>query len=82
MLQIYAIKDTKVGEFMNPFYQRSKGEAVRSVTAAINAKEDNHFTKFYNDYELWLLGEFNCQTGIIESKIEHVINCSELKEIQ
>lgn len=82
MLKIYAIKDTKVGEFMNPFYQRSKGEAVRSVSAAINAKEENHFTKFYNDYELWELGEFNLQTGVITSNIEHIINCAELKEIQ
>lgn len=81
MLKIYAIKDVKVGEFQNPFYQRTNAEAVRSVTAAVNAKEENHYTKFYNDYELWCLGTFNMETGEIISKLEHVANCADLKEV-
>lgn len=81
MLEIYAIKDTKVGEFQNPFYQRSKGEAIRSVTAAVNdLRPDNHYAKFANDYELWKLGEFDAKTGQISSNIEHVVNCCDLKE--
>lgn len=83
MLEIYAIKDTKVGEFQNPFYQRSKGEAIRSVTAAVNDNQQgNHFNKFYNDYELWKLGEFEPKTGIITNNIEHVVNCCDLKDNQ
>ena len=58
MLKIFTIYDSKVGAYMNPIFLRSKGEAVRSLEAALS--DSNHiFSKNPEDFTLFELGSWD-----------------------
>lgn len=64
ILELYAIKDTKANAFMNPIIQRTMGEAIRSVVD--ESKQPNSmFGKHPEDFNLFKLGTFNQETGLI-----------------
>ena len=72
---IFALKDTK-SFFQPPFVDVNEALAVRHVKNALDSA--NEFSKNPADFELWKLGEYDNETGIITSKLEHVVNCSSL----
>lgn len=58
IVKIYTVYDSKGEAFLQPFYQQSKGHAVRSFTDSVN--EPNHpFNKYPEDFTLFELGTFN-----------------------
>lgn len=61
-LQIFAVFDHAVGAFTQPFYARTKNEAVRSFMGAVNG-ENSQFAKSAKDYALFYLGEFDDNQG-------------------
>lgn len=61
-LHIYTVFDKAVNAFMQPFYARSAGEAIRSFTELANDKTTN-VGRHPNDYILFGLGEFDDQAG-------------------
>lgn len=66
MVQIVlAIYDSAVGQYLTPFFQRSKAEALRSFTHAAN-ESDHDFNRFASDYTLFALGEFDPTAGTFE----------------
>ena len=75
-LKIYSIKDVVVDSFNNPFYLHNDAECVRFLKSALknNAKE---FADKINDLELYGLGEFDTETGIIKTDV-HRINSLKL----
>lgn len=75
--KIYSIKDTKVG-FMNPFYSHNDGTAVRDFTNAANEPNKNVINTNPEDKELWLLGEFNDQTGEITSEVKYLMKANDV----
>lgn len=73
-MKIYAIKDLKLG-FEPPFCRANNELAIRDFQSAFKfGPEPNRFKQFPADYELWCLGEFDQNNGIITSKIEFVSN--------
>lgn len=80
-LKIYAIKDTVVGSYMNPFYLHNNNEAKRAFKNAIK-DERSEANKTYKDLQLYCLGTYNNETGQIESNVEFVMNGTEAKEEQ
>ena len=78
ILKIYAIKDTVVGAYMQPFYLHNNNEAKRAFANAVN-DEKSEANKTYKDLQLWCLGTYNNETGLIESKIEYIMNGIEAK---
>lgn len=62
-MRIYSVKDVKIG-FMTPFVQHGDEVAVRSFKAALEAPE-SQIKAYPEDMELWLLGEFDENTGKI-----------------
>lgn len=57
-LNIYTVYDAAVQAYMQPFFARSHGEALRSFTDACN--DQNHqFSKHIHDYHLFHIGIFN-----------------------
>ena len=64
MLKIYAIKDVKAG-FMNPFYLQNDEIAIRSFKKAANDVQSNAVNDFPEDKELWYLGTYDEDTGLI-----------------
>lgn len=68
MLKIYAIKDTKTG-FMNPFYLQNDEVAIRSFKKAANEIQPNAVNDFPEDKELWYLGTYDSDTGVIKGEV-------------
>lgn len=65
-LQVYTILDSAVGAFLQPFFCRTKGEAVRSFSDAVN-DEKSTFNKHVMDYTLFALAEFDDASGAFTS---------------
>lgn len=62
-LQVYTVMDKAVNAFLQPFFCRAKGEAIRSFTDAVNDPKNN-FSRHSSDYTLVHLGEFDDASGI------------------
>lgn len=78
ILQIYAVFDRAVGAYMQPFFARSEGEAIRMIRQAVNTPDTALFTN-PSDYTLAHLGDFSDQTGVlVASGPTQMINLSSL----
>lgn len=65
MNKVFAIRDAAVGEFMQPFFARSKGEAVRTFTDAVNDVKSPFFAHA-RDFGLYGIGEYDTTSGVID----------------
>lgn len=66
ILKVFAVLDTKVAAYMQPFFMRTTGEAVRAFSESVNDKS----TMFYKnpaDFTLFHLSDYNDMTGQFES---------------
>ena len=74
---LFAVKDVKAGIFLQPFSALSNAEAMRQVTmAADDSKTTLH--QFPTDFELFTLGSYNQESGLILSSVFHLENVSNL----
>lgn len=62
ILYIFSVYDKAVNAYVQPFYARSKGEALRSFSEAANDPQTN-ICKFATDMHLMFLGEFDDANG-------------------
>lgn len=62
--KIFVIKDEKAG-FAEPFVQMNELVAIRNFSQTC-ANQDTNLAKFPEDYSLWVIGEFDHETGVIE----------------
>lgn len=77
-LKIYSVYDKAVGAYMQPFFQRSEGEALRSLRAVVNDKNSS-FSTNPGDFTLCYHGEFADDTGVfISENPSHLVNLSSL----
>lgn len=78
IMKVFAVFDSAVQAYMQPFFSPTSGSAIRSLTEAVN--DPGHtFAKNATDYTLHLLGDFDDATGLFNSGPPiHVIACSEL----
>lgn len=81
MLKLYAIKDTCVGKYMNPFPMHNDMEAVRAFKQAINSNQKTLIVENYKDMQLVCLGDYNEETGVITSDVRMLANGVDVKEI-
>ena len=65
-LGVYAVYDAAVGAYLNPFYARARGEALRSFSQACN-DEKHQFALHARDYMLFELGTFDDSNGSFET---------------
>lgn len=63
-LLLCAVFDSKVGAYSPPFCVKTKGEAIRSFQDACG-DDKLPFMKHPQDYRLWLLGEFDDNSGAV-----------------
>lgn len=62
--KVMAVYDKKMEAYLQPFFVPTVGIGIRSFADEVNRKaEDNGMNRHPEDYELWLLGEFNDETG-------------------
>jgi len=64
ILKVFAVHDSKVGAYMQPFFQRSVGEAVRSWETVCNDGKSAMST-FPADFTLFEIGEYDDQSGAL-----------------
>lgn len=66
ILKAYAFLDTKIGVFSQPFFMAYEGHAIR---AAIELGSDlsTAIGRHPADFNLYLIGEFNDNTGIMSA---------------
>lgn len=72
-MNIYSIKDLTAKYYMQPFYGRNHGEAIRSFTNAVNdaSNPNNLLAKHPSDFALYAIGEFDEISGKIkETSVE------------
>lgn len=62
----FSVFDGAVGAYLPMFFARSKGEAVRSFTSAVQDSA-HQFGKHKGDYALYLIGSFDDGSGIFDS---------------
>lgn len=67
-LKIFAVYDTAVAAYMQPFFMQSKGAAIRGW---LDAAEDpkTQFNKHPGDFTLFELGEYDEETGKFENAL-------------
>lgn len=58
MLKVFSVYDSKVEAYLNPIFLRSKGEAVRVFSAAVNSS-DHQFAAHPSDFTLFELGSWD-----------------------
>lgn len=62
-LQILSIKDRALDAFMRPFYAQTEGQGERMFTDLVN-EPGSDMNKHPDDYDLYLLGDWNDSTGL------------------
>lgn len=68
--KMFSVYDSKANAYLNPFYARTTGVAIRQFTQAVN-DQTHDFHKFAGDYTLFELGEFNVETGHVTMLKNH-----------
>lgn len=62
ILNVYAIRDSKIHAFSQPYYSHTHGSALRAFSDHVN-DANTQPNKHPEDYTLWHLGTFNDETG-------------------
>lgn len=65
-MHIFSVYDSAVGAYLQPFFSRSMGEAIRSFQDAVNDPK-TQFNSHTMDYTLFLLGSFDDGGGVFDS---------------
>lgn len=72
-LKIFTIYDVKSETYLQPFYMKTKGEAIRGFYEALNDPQTT-FAKYPADFTLFEIGEFDdldCSIASHSVKIPH-----------
>lgn len=81
MYSIYCIKDTKVG-FMNPFVQPNDAVACREFANLVNSHGNSVVSVNYEDMELYKLGSYDQNTGVIVSEVTYLIKGADVRKVE
>lgn len=79
---MYSIFDTKAKVYSDPFYTLNDSIARRMFENLVNDPQTDVF-KHPNDFQLFLVGEYDDQTGKIDQKnIVHLCSANELQDTE
>lgn len=62
MVLVYAVKDRKLNEFLFPIAFKNDGVAVRFFGEFLKG---DRIRGHVQDYSIWLIGEWNPETGLL-----------------
>lgn len=65
ILKIFSVYDCKTEAYAQPFFMKTKGEAVRGFTDVSNDKSTN-IAKYPEDFTLFEIGEYDDSNGMIK----------------
>ncbi len=64
-LLAFSVHDSKVEAFVKPFFDVTRGSAIRAFSDAVN-EEDSAFHRHAEDYTLFHVGSFDQELGVFE----------------
>ena len=77
-IQYYCIRDIKSNTFNRPFGGLTVEQVKRSIYASI-AQGNSEIAQFPEDFELYLIADFDDQTGIVTGQNPAMVcNCREI----
>lgn len=79
-VKLCAIRDSAVDDYGNIYCFKTTGEAVRAFSDLVQAGDNNNISKHPNDYELFVIGEFDTETAevIVDSAPRSLIRGADL----
>lgn len=77
-MKIYALKDNKLG-FMNPMALQNDELAIRAYSNMINANDGSMVSVNCEDFDLYCLGDYNQDSGVITSEVTFLANSVNVK---
>lgn len=83
MLKIFSIKDTKADGFLHPFFTHNRATAEREFRRLV-ADPQSHMFHNPQDFELYELGNWNDDVGVIISRDvpDLVIRASSIRNLE
>lgn len=80
MPRIYSVHDSKAKAYLNPFYARTSGEAIRAFQTECKNNQ-SPFSQYPADFTLYELGEFceNTASLITHANPIHLSNAAEFQ---
>lgn len=83
MIKMYAVHDIKAEAYLQPFFMKTRGLAIRAYSNTVN-DEKSEFWKHPEDYTLFEIGEYDENTGLIKPLESHIPvgKALDFKEIQ
>lgn len=63
---VFTVHDRAAAAYLEPFFARSEGEAIRAFSSAAQS-EDHNFGQHSADYTLFKIGSFDDETSVLES---------------
>lgn len=81
LLKVFSIYDSKAEAFLQPFFSKTKGDAIRSLTDLVNDDKHN-FCKYSEDFTLFECGTWDDGSSIfnLHTAPTSVISFLELKK--
>lgn len=81
-MNLYSIRDRAARAFGNPFVMANNATAMRVFEAEVNrSSQDNMLHQAPHDFELYCVGSFNIDTGLVEQNLELVCTGNELVRV-
>lgn len=78
-INLYSLKDTKLGKFCQPFTAPNDEIAKRMLNSTINAG-GNNIAEYPEDFQLFKLGHYEEDTGELTTENEFIANATEFKK--
>lgn len=79
IMKAFSVLDQKAEAFLPLFFARSQGEALRSLSDAVNDPK-HQFYKHAADYQLYSIGTWDDQAGTFNFDQKHVCAVRDLLE--
>lgn len=77
--KLYSLKDAKLGKFGMPFVAPNDEIAKRMLDSTIKAG-DTTVAEYPEDFQLFLLGSYNDDTGELTSELKFIANATEFSK--
>lgn len=80
-LKVFSVFDSKAAFFGTPFFEQREASAIRGFQDAVNSNDPaNGFARHPEDYSLFLLAEFDNDTGQFDLvKPQNLVTASALR---
>lgn len=62
ILEVFSIRDSKAECYNTPFFKKTKGEALRDFTTAVN-DEKSQLNQYPTDFDVYHVGNWDSDSG-------------------